>query len=177
MAVTDADVEFRYSETTGPTGDTNPGDASGSLGGYLSTDQIVGGTLHNLFSVLSGVDNAASAVHYRCVFVANTSATDTWGSVVVWIQDEVTSGASVAIGLDAAGVVDSDSSSAQAAIIGTEDNLPSGVTFTTPTTAGTGLAVGSIGPGQCAAVWVRRTAANTAAVANDGATLRFQGAS
>lgn len=176
MVVLSTDIEMRFAETAGTTGNTNVGTAPTSLGGYLSTTQIVGATLHNLFEVLGGADNAASAVHYRCFFVLNDNATDTWTAVDTFIFDQVDSGASISIGLDPAGVVAKGLASVQAAIIANEDVAPAGVVFTTPITSGTALVIGNMTTGTCQAVWVRRTAANTGAVTNDGATVRFQGA-
>ncbi len=52
---------------------------------------------------------------------------------------------------------------------------PAGITFSAPTTKGTGLNLGSLNAGQVRAIWIRRTAANTVAVSNDGATIRVEG--
>ena len=43
--------------------------------------------------------------------------------------------------------------------------------FSTPTTDGGGLSVGTLAPGQVKGIWVRRTATNSAAINNDGFTL------
>ena len=45
------------------------------------------------------------------------------------------------------------------------------VLFSTPTTSGAALAIGDLAPGEYRGLWLRRTAANTGAVSNDGATL------
>lgn len=168
------DVRIRYSRTTGP-GDSGAGAAATSLGGFVSTTNVVSGALHNVFDVVSGAENAASDVEYRCVFICNTDSVDTLALTKVWILSQVASGASIAIGLDPAGVVGIDSASAQAATIATEQSAPTGVTFSAPTTEGAALSVGNLGPRQCRALWIRRTAADTAALANDGAELRVKG--
>ncbi|HEY9334362.1 MAG TPA: hypothetical protein VIQ79_08075, partial [Kribbella sp.] len=59
--------------------------------------------------------------------------------------------------------------------IANKTTAPAGVTFSSPTNAATGVALGTIPAGQCKAFWVRRTAANTAALSNDGVTLAITG--
>ena len=89
------------------------------------------------------------------------------------ISAEVASGASVAIGLDPVGVA--TIASILGTSIATETSAPAGVTFTSPTTKGAGLAPASVPAGSAFIVWVRRTAANTAAVDSDGATFTVEG--
>ena len=52
---------------------------------------------------------------------------------------------------------------------------PAGVTFSSPTTVGAGVALGTIGAGQVKAFWIRRTAANSSALSNDGVTIAVTG--
>jgi hypothetical protein len=40
---------------------------------------------------------------------------------------------------------------------------------------GAGVALGNIPAGQCKAFWIRRTAANSAALSNDGVTIAVAG--
>jgi hypothetical protein len=176
VPISSSDLLYKLSVTTGSAGNsTAQGNPNNSLGKYLSTTQITDNTLNNLFDDISGDENAASTVDYRCMFVHNNHGTLTLQSPVAWISSEVSGGASVAIGLDPAGVTNIGSSSAQAATIANETTAPAGVTFSAPTTKSAGLSIGNIGPGQCAAIWVRRTAANTAAANSDGAVIRTEG--
>lgn len=176
MAITATDIVFNLSVKTGSAGDTTAqADPNASLGKYVSTSVWASGS-NSLFDNISGDDNAASVVDYRCIFVKNNHATLTLENAKVWVSAEVAGGAGVAIAVDNIGPVAKGSASAQAAEIANETTAPSGVgSFSTPTTAGTGLAIGSLAPGQVCAVWVRRTAANTAAINNDGFTLSVQG--
>lgn len=176
MAVASGDIDFYLSVTsgTGP-GGTDAGTPAGSLGEFRSSTQITDASLHNLFDVVTGDENAASDVEYRCLFICNANATDTLFDAVVWINSQVSGGAAIAIGLDPVGVVADDAASAQAATIANESAVPAGVSFTTPTTKGGGLAIGDLEAGECIALWVRRTAANTAALDDDGATIRVEG--
>lgn len=177
MAIVDTDILVKLSVTTGSAGNSvAQGNPNLSLGKYISTSQWVGGTLHDLFDVITGDENAASVVDYRCVFIHNNHATISWLIPVIWISAEVSGGASVAIGVDPAGVTAIGASSAQAALIATELIAPSGVSFSSPTTKATGISLGaSIPAGSCVAVWIRRTAANTAAIDADGATFSYAG--
>jgi hypothetical protein len=97
-------------------------------------------------------------------------------NAVTYISAEVSGGTAVALAVDGTAASAKGSSSSQAAQVANENTAPSGTGgFSSPTTAGTGLSLGSIGPGQVKAVWVRRTAANTGAVNNDGFTLAVTG--
>lgn len=175
MAVELADVKIRYSVLSGAAGDSTPGAAAGSLGKYISTTEVVSGALHNLHDVVTGAENAASDVEYKCIFLANTNAVDTYTAVTVWINAEVAGGTTVAIGIDPTAASALTGTAAQAVEVVDESTAPTGVTFSAPTDSGTALSLGTLLPSECRAIWVRRTAANTGSVANDGATLRFSG--
>lgn len=176
MAVSSSDILLKFSVTTGP-GNSTAGTASGSLGEFISTTQITSAVLHNLFDIISGAENLASDVEYRCIFIHNSHATDDFLNVKVYIQSEVADGASIAIGVDTTAASALANASAQALEVVDESTAPVGVTFTSPTTLETGIDVGDIAAGEVRAIWIRRTAANSAALENDGATLRIQGES
>lgn len=174
MAITASDILFKFS-VAAAAGDTTAGTAAGSLGDQISTTQITDATLHNLFDVITGDENAASDVEYRCLFVHNNHATLTWENVVVWLSAETAGGASAAISVDTTGVTAKGAATAQAKTVADESTAPSGQTFTAPTTKGTGLSIGNIPAGSVAAIWIRRTAANSAALDTDGVTIRCEG--
>ena len=174
MAITATDILYKYS-VAAAAGNTTAGTAATSLGDQISTTQITTATLDNLFDVITGDENAASDVEYRCFFVHNAHATLTWENVVVWLSAEVGDGAVAAISVDTTGVTVLGSGSAQAKTVANESTAPATQTFSAPTTKGTGLAIGNIPAGSVAAIWVRRTAANTGAVNNDGVTIRCEG--
>ena len=174
MAITVTDILYKFS-VAAAAGDTTAGTAATSLGDQISTTAITDATLDNLFDVITGDENAASDVEYRCFFVHNNHATITWENVVCWLSAEVGGGAVAAISVDTTGVTAKGSASAQAKTVANEQTAPATQTFTAPTTKGTGLAIGNIPAGSVAAIWVRRTAANTSAVNNDGVTIRCEG--
>ena len=175
MAITATDILFRLSVTTGPGNSTAQADPNASLGQFMSTTAIVDATDNNLFDDISGDENAASDVEYRCFFVYNNHGSLTWQTVVAWLSTEVAGGASAAIAIDGVGVVNFDSATDQADEVANESTAPSGESFSAPTTKGTGLSIGNIPTQDVQAIWVRRTAANTAAQAADGVTIRCEG--
>lgn len=174
MPIVSGDIVLRYSVKTGSAGDTTAGTAAGSLGKYVSTTAMATGA-GGLFDDISGAENAANTVDYRCVFVLNNHATLTLQNAVVYLSSEVSGGANVTIAVDNLGPTAKGSSSAQAAEIANETTGPSGVgSYSAPTTAGTGLALGNIAPGEVKAFWAKRTATNSAAQA-DGVTFGVSG--
>jgi hypothetical protein len=177
MAITATDILFKLSIKTGSAGNSQAqSDVNASLGKYISTTQITDASLNNLFDDVSGDENAASESEYRCIFVHNNHATLTWQSVVVWLSAEVSGGASATIAIDNVAASAIGSASAQADQITNEDTAPTAVgSFSGPTSKGTGLSLGSIAAGYCRAVWVKRTAANSTALNNDGVTIRCEG--
>lgn len=175
MPVVPSDIEHRLSVPSASSGDSAPQPQPfQSLGRWMSTTPVAEG-LHGLFDPVTGADNEREAVDHRCIFITNTNATSTLHDVAVWIASEVAGGADVRIGLDPAGVVAADATTPQAQTIVQEETAPSGVTFSAPSTRETGLAIGTLGPGECVAVWVERTATDSPPVDADGVTLRVDG--
>lgn len=176
MPISTSDIKFRWSTTSGSAGNSTANSTAGtSLGKYMSSTDITDATLNNLFPDVTGDENAASNVDYQCLFVYNSHGTITWQNVVVWMSAEVSGGVSCAVGIDTTAASANNNSSAQGLIIANKNTAPSGVSFSSPTSKGTGLSLGSLTAGQCRAVWVRRTAANTSAVNSDGVTVRAEG--
>lgn len=178
MPIAASDIKFKLSLKTGVGGnDSTQPDVNESLGKYISTTEITDNTLNNLFDDVSGDENAASDVEYRCIFVHNAHATLTWTTVVVWLSAEVSGGTSIAIAID--DEVDSpiDQAAAQADLVANESTAPgAGVgAFSAPVTKGTGLALGDIANGYCRAIWIKRSAADTVALDADGVTIRCEG--
>jgi len=174
MAIVGTDILWKFS-VVAAAGNTTAGTAATSLGDQISTTQITDATLHNLFDVITGDENTASEAEYRCIFVHNAHATLTWENVVVWLSAETAGGANTAIAVDGVAASAIGSGSAQADVVANENTAPTGEVFTSPTTKVTGLAVGSLTPGQCRAIWIRRTATNSAALDNDSVTIRAEG--
>lgn len=175
MAITATDILVRYSTVAGSAGNTTAGTAAGSLGKYISTTDVAT-TLNGLFDDVSGAENAASTVDYRCVFVLNNHATLDLQNAVAYMSAEVAGGTNIAIAVDSTAISAKGAAGAQALQVANETTAPAGpLTFSSPTTVGAGLALGTIPAGSVKAVWVRRTAANSAALDADGFTLAIGG--
>jgi hypothetical protein len=175
MPIASTDLLFKYSTKIGAAGNTTAGTAAGSLGKYISTTPLQDAVLDNLFDDVTGDENAAGDVEYRCFFIHNNHGSLTLQRAVVWISSEVAGGANTAIGLDPAGINVLGDSDPQAATIATEQDPPTGVAFSAPASKATALEIGDIPAGSVAAIWVRRTATNSAAQNNDGVTIRVEG--
>lgn len=174
MSIETTDILFKLASTTGP-GDANTSSPAGSLGGYVSTTEIVSDSLHNLFDFVSGDDNLNMVSDYRCLFIHNNNATDTFLNVKAFIFDQAADGADAFMGVDPTAASAVDSTSAQAEVIVDETTAPSGVSFSQPSDYASGLSLGDIGPGQVKAIWFRRDPQNSPAMPNDSVTFRVQG--
>ena len=174
MAIVAADIKIKLSTKSGAAGNSlAQADINASLGKYISTTEIVTATLNNLFDNVTGSENAASAVEYRCIFVHNSHGTLSLENAGIYISSQVAGGTTLDIAIDNIASSAISSSSAQAFEAASSTTSPGGSAgaFSAPTNTGTALSLGTIAAGFCKAVWVRRTAANTVAVDNDGGTL------
>lgn len=175
MAVTAVDIRFHLTINVGPGNSTPQPNPNDSLGGFLSSTEILDATLNDLFDVITGDENAASVVDYRCFIVRNSNGISTLLNGRAWLFSEVAGGASAAIAVDGTGIVDYNAVGAQAERVANELTAPVGEVFTAPTTKGAGLNLGDLAPGKAIAIWVRRTAANNSPVDNDGVTIKIEG--
>src|SRR6056297_1755136 len=155
MSIEPTDILFKLSSTTGP-GNANASSPNGSLGGYISTTELVSDSLHNLFDFVSGDENLNMDSEYRCIFVHNNNATDTFLNVKAFIFEQAVGGADAFMGVDPTAVSALASASAQAVVIVDEGTAPSGVSFSQPSDYASGLSLGDIGPGEVKALWFRR---------------------
>lgn len=175
-AITAADIQFRGSTTAGTAGNQNAyGGADTSLGKYIANAALADATINTLFDEATGAENSASTVEYQCVFIYNANGANSYQNAVIWVSGDPAGGANVAIGVDTTAASALASASAQALQIANKTTAPAGVSFSTPTTFGTGLSLGSIPSGQVKAFWVRRTLTNSAAMNADGITVSIQG--
>ncbi len=173
-AITTAELVWRYSVNTGP-GNSTAGTANDSLGGFMSSTAWLGGTLHDLFDIITGDENTASEAEWRLVFVYNTNAANALQTPKIWIPAETAGGANWACALDGTGVTAAALATAQAERVANENTAPTGETFSSPTTKAGGLAPANIPSGSVLPIWIRRTATNSAAQNADGATIRIEG--
>lgn len=176
MAIVASDILLNLSTTAGAAGNsTAQADPNASLGKYVSTTTMSTGA-NGLFDDITGDENAASAVDYRCIFVVNNHATLTLQNAVLFLSAEVAGGANIAVATDNIAVSAKGSASAQAAQVASQTTAPTGVSaFSSPTTKAAGLSLGSIPAGSVKAVWVKRSATNSSAINADGVTFAVAG--
>jgi hypothetical protein len=183
-AIVSSDILFKLSAPGASTGNTVSGTAGNSWGNYVSTTQLSNTPLDNLFTDITGAENAASQVDYACVFIHNnTSSGNSMLNTVAWLPLSlfVTGGANVALAADTFGASAIGTSSQQAVKITANTNAPAGIsgwvspTSTAPSSPSytNGIQLGTIAPGYCIALWVRRSATNSAPINNDGFTLEI----
>lgn len=181
-AIVPTDVLFMLSAPGASAGNTTTGTVGNSLGKYVSTTQLSSTPLDNLFPDITGAQNAASQVDYACVFILNNTASgNSMLNTVVWLPLSlfVAGGANVALAGDNIAASAKGAATQQAAVIATSTTTPTGITsFVSPVSSAPvspsytgGIQLGTIGPGQVRAVWIRRSATNSAPVNNDGFTL------
>lgn len=175
-AIIASEIVWRGTTTAGSAGDsTAQANPNLWLGKYAATTAWAGGSLNDLFDNISGAENAASTVDYRGLAILNNNTANALQNPVIYISAETAGGASIAVGVDTTAASAKGSASAQLLTIANETTAPAGVSFSSPTTIGTGLALSDIPVANVKGVWVRRTAANTAALSADGVTLAVTG--
>lgn len=175
MAIDPAtDLKWRLSTQSGSAGNTTASTPAASTGKYLSTTAITDNSLNNIFDDISASENAGDVVDYRLIFLLNDHATLTLQSPALWIVSQVAGGGTVELSVDTTGVKAKGSATAQAKSIASETTAPTSQTFSAPT-SGSPISLADIPAGNCIGIWIKRTAANTPALANDGFQLEVSG--
>lgn len=175
MPITTGDILLKYSVSSAAAGDAASGTAAGSLGGFISTTVVPDNVMDALFPDITPSENEADNADYKCVFVHNQHATLSALNVKVYLAAVVGGGADLAMALDNKLPSALAATVAQAGLIANKNTTPTAVgTFSAPLDAGSALVVGTLQPGQCRAVWLKRVASGSAALANDGVTFRIE---
>ena len=160
MPIISTDIQSRLS------GGAANAAALASIGGVKSSNAIPA----SLFDNTTGAESAAGDIEYRCFYVHNNHATLTLVAPVIFFT-ALAPGAGHAIAL---GVGASATNGIETAVAN-EDTAPVGVTFSSPTTQATGLALADIPAGQHRAVWLRRTVTAGSGASNTTFTPRVIG--
>ena len=179
-AITSGEILFKLSIKTGSAGNSAAqADPNASLGKYISTTQLSGTALNNLFDDVSGAENTAGTTDYRCFFVHNSNSSNALESAVVYLSGgDPAGGATVTIAVDDTAASAIGSSSAQAQTAASETSPGSGVTslsYSAPSSAGSGLSLGDIPAGYCKAVWVKRVTSSVSAVSAETVPFAVSG--
>jgi len=176
-AITSGEILFKYSVAAAAGNTTAQPTPALSLGDQISTTVWSGSVLNDLFDDVTGAENSASVADYRCIFVHNSNSANALQNAVVYISGEVAGGTTISLAVDTVGVVAIGSGSAQALVATNETTGPqTSLTYSTAAVSpATGLALGSIGTGQCRAFWIKRQASNSSALTGDGVTISVTG--
>jgi hypothetical protein len=149
MPIESKDIEYRLS------GGASNTSAAAALGGAMSTvegGKITSGAVNNIFDDVTGDESKAGDIEYRAVFVKNAHATLTLQGAKLWIKQDANSED------DATAIALADEAHSEAIeTIANESTAPSGPTFSAPSSAGTGLELGDLSPGEYVGIWIRRT--------------------
>lgn len=160
MAIQPADIQVRLS---GGSGNANP---LTSIGGAKSSAVAPLG----LFDRVTSTESGAGSVEYRCVYIHNAHATLTLENASAWLGGNTTSASTIIeIGLGSSAMNGTEQA------LGSETAAPAGVSFTPAVDKVTGIALGSIPPGQGRSLWFRRTVTAGAPASNDTAQLEVEG--
>lgn len=163
MAIVAGDIKKYLS---GGAGNSDP---NASLGGVISTTEVVDDSANNLFDVADAAEALAGSVKYRAIFIKNTHGTLTLINPVVYIDSETTSAETdIKIAL-------ADESGSPIETIADEDTAPVGPTFYDADGVGNGLSLGNLAPGAVKGVWLKYTINASASAVNDSLTIGVRG--
>jgi hypothetical protein len=165
MAITSSDLKIYLS------GGAANSDPNASLGGAISSTEVVDNTTHNLFDQVSGTESLAGDTEYRGVYLKNTHGTLTLQNTKIYISSN-TGSADTTIDI----ALDGGATNATMETLSDESTAPSGETFTAPTTYAGGLSIGNLAAGEKKGLFIRRTVnASAAAVNDDAVTIKYDG--
>ena len=157
MPIVSTDIKEYLS---GGAGNASP---AASLGGAISTTELVDNTTHNIWDVVSSSESSSGDTEYRCIYVKNTHASLTLQSAKVWISTNTPSAdTAIRIALGTAAV-----NATEQGPVANEQTPPTGVTWSTAASEGAALTIGNIPNGQFKAIWIERVINSAAAAAND----------
>lgn len=140
-----SDIHDLYS---GGAANTSP---AASIGGARGA--AYPGTLGALFGPILGTVAQAGGTFYRLVYVENDHPLQTLAGAVAFIASQFPSGS----GLHLAVGVPTEGKNTTVAAIASETTAPSGVSFSSPADVASGLALGSLAPGEYRGLWLRLT--------------------
>jgi hypothetical protein len=144
-----------------------------SLGGAMSSVEIVDNVDNNLFDDVSGVESAAGDVEYRGFYILNNHGSLALSDARIYISS-LTSSATTEFDLGIA----AEAVNVNMATIANESTAPGSVTFTRPTTYSGGIALNSttgLAAGARKGVWIRRTVDVASPAALDTGSIKVEG--
>ena len=145
------------------TGGAANADPTLSLGGTTSSVQFTDNTLDKLFASVTPAEGAAGSIKYRALTFKNTSALTAYAAAVYIAQETTSTYTTVALAYDATGTQS----------VANEDTAPTGLSFTTPLSLATAIALGDVSASGVARIWFRRTVTLAAPLAADQGRVTF----
>ena len=168
MPITDTELHYRLSKVGGGA----QADPNDSIGGAMSTTDIVTNVSQNLFQNVTGAQSLAGFIDYRGIYAYNdnTEALALIGTRL-WIETQAAApGDATAIALADEGL------NVTIERLANEETAPAIVTFSAPANYAAGLVMGDIPDEQFFGFWVRRTISPaTSAYTDDTFELEFRG--
>ena len=150
------------------------GGASNAVGnnalGGVKSSEVMPTSIDGLFDATSAAEAVAGRIEYRCVYLHNANGTDAMTDARVFVQANTPlAGTTLDIGIGTSAVNGVEQT------IANETTAPSGVSFSAPTDAASGIVLGNIPAGQHRAIWLRRTVtAGAGSSANDTWQLGYR---
>lgn len=144
------------------------------LGGAITNNEIVSGTLGNVFDDVDKYEARDGDTEYRCIYVRNTNLVEIFKEVTAFLKTESTSNfTSISFGLGTAAVGGIEQT------IADESTAPIGVVFTDLVGAENGKLIGDINNNSFKAIWLKRVVtpgatslgADTTTISVDGSTV------
>lgn len=145
-------------------------DPDASLGGAISSEEVVDDSLHNLFDRVQGSESEGGDVEYRLFYVKNNHATLTLQNAKIYINTNTPSTDSaieIAVAAETGSPVQE---------IADESTAPTDETFYSADGEENALTIGDLAPGESKGIWVKRTiTAGAAAYADDNVIIKVFG--
>lgn len=151
-------------------GGASNADPDASLGGAVSSVELVDNTLNNLFDTVVGQESQTGDKEYRCIYIKNNHATLSLINPVVYVASQTTSETTdlkISVATETGSPVQS---------LPNENTQPSGQTFVLADGESNAISLGSdLAPGEVKALWVEwDITAGTVAII-DSATIQVRG--
>jgi hypothetical protein len=139
------------------TGGAANADPTLSLGGVTSSVLFTDNTLDKLFASVTPAEGLAGSVKYRALTFKNTSALTAYAAAIYIAQETTSTDTTVALAYDATGTQS----------IVNENTAPTGLSFSTPLSLATAIALGDVLAAGVARIWFKRTVTAAAVLAAD----------
>lgn len=183
MPIATSEIKFYLSSGDAVSStNTNP---NNSLGGLITTTEIVSDTAQNLFDNVSGTESLNGVTgEYRCFFIKNTNGTGlTLENARIWFSSGTTGNVTASGDDDVDMALSTRAVGTSAEPVTTAYTAPNHspdpqISFSKPTSSATALPIGNIPPGQHKAIWLRRSVnAGAGAYSNNSFSFTVEGES